>query len=552
MKIDFEDEFFDHILSRGYDYYFSGKVTNVKISKEKVTAIVHGTDDYNIKLEIENGIFIDGECDCPYFESGEYCKHMAAVLYYLNEKKEDKNNSYNLENIVNKIDDKKLKEFLYYNLINDENLLNKFRVEFSGFSPKLSKENYKNKIYNSIRACDDKKYGFIDYSNAYKYEHAMLEYINEAEKLVDNKDYDTAFTIVTVILDSIPKTDIDDSNGSTGMISESCIEIIHDILDEISNDDKMLKDILNYVIDDIKNLYLYNYGIDLKEILGYFIDSKLYLDEIEKSLQIALDNSKDKEYFYSRKDYIDYLIQIYKLKNHNKKIIPLLEKYSYDENICMLYVDELIKKDKLEDAIEILKNNLNIEDYKSRNYAEKLAQIYYDNKMDKEYKDILYDIFYKYSKYNFEVYLKIKKLYSNKDWNVEKYIIIENVKKDNYNNRILNEIYIEEKMYDELFLNVCNHDMRYIEEYEKYLLPKYSNELLNIYRDSCLNSASRSSNRKTYRDVAIQINHIIKMYNSSEIVKTILKEINEKYFRNRPAMVDEFKKVIKNIDTYIK
>ena len=63
MKIDFEDEFFDHILSRGYDYYFSGKVTNVKISKENVTAIVHGTDDYNIKLEIENGIFIDGECD---------------------------------------------------------------------------------------------------------------------------------------------------------------------------------------------------------------------------------------------------------------------------------------------------------------------------------------------------------------------------------------------------------------------------------------------------------------------------------------------------------
>lgn len=31
MKIDFEDEFFDYILSRGYDYYTSGKVGKVKI-----------------------------------------------------------------------------------------------------------------------------------------------------------------------------------------------------------------------------------------------------------------------------------------------------------------------------------------------------------------------------------------------------------------------------------------------------------------------------------------------------------------------------------------
>lgn len=92
--------------------------------------------------------------------------------------------------------------------------------------------------------------------------------------------------------------------------------------------------------------------------------------------------------------------------------------------------------------------------------------------------------------------------------------------------------------------------MGYIKEYEKYLLPKYNNELLNIYKNSCLNSASKSSNRKSYRDVAIQINHIINMDNSSDVVMSILSEINEKYFRNRPAMVDEFENVIKNLGQY--
>ena len=105
-------------------------------------------------------------------------------------------------------------------------------------------------------------------------------------------------------------------------------------------------------------------------------------------------------------------------------------------------------------------------------------------------------------------------------------------------------------MYDELFFNVCNHDMNYVKEYENYLLPKYNSELLDIYKESCLDLASRSSNRKSYRDVAIQINHIINMDNSSDIVRSVLNEINTKYFRNRPAMLDEFENVIKSLSEY--
>lgn len=297
----------DYILSRGYDCYVSGKVDKVKKYNDYVTAIVHGNNDYNVKIEIDSGIFINGECSCPYVASGEYCKHIAAVLYYLNDEKEFDGNSYNLENIINKISDKKIRKILYNSLVNDD-LLNRFRAEFSDFFPKLSKKCYENKIYNAICACGDRRYGFIDYNNSSKYSRAMFEFINDAKKLIDNEDYDTAFIIITILLDSIPKTEIDDSNGSTGMVADSCIEIIFDILDIIGNDDKLLEDILNYVISEVKSLYLYNYGIDLKSVLEYFIDKHLYLDEIKNALEIALDNFKDKKYFYSRKDYVNYLI----------------------------------------------------------------------------------------------------------------------------------------------------------------------------------------------------------------------------------------------------
>ena len=552
MNIDFEYEFLDHILNRGYDYYISGKVDKVEINNDEVTAIVHGNDDYKVSLTVEDDIFLGGECSCPYNEDGEYCKHMAAVLYYLNGNQElSLKQNDDLENIINRIDNEKLKEFLYQSLRNDSTLLNKFRVEFHEFFPILSKRNYEQKIYSAIRSCGDKKYGYIDYESAFQYDHVMLEFINEAEKLIEEENYDTAFTIVSVLLLSIPETEIDDSNGSTGMIAEECIDMIFDILDNIDPSSELLKDILNLVINEVQTANLYNYGIDLKKILQYFIEEQLYLDEIEKSLELALEKSKDKSYFYSRKDYIDYLIQIYKFKEHEEKIIPLLEKHSDDESVCIMYIDELIKNDRLEDAIKILKNSLNEDKYKSNKYASKLSEIYKENKMNQEYKNMLYDIFYKYSNYNFNTYLEIKKLYSTDDWNNEKQKIIDNLKKNRFTDRILNQIYIEEKMYDDLFLNVCHDNMEYIEQFEKYLLPKYNKELLDIYKNDCLDAAHRSKDRPSYKKAAIKVNHLIHMDNSLETAKSILRKINEQYFRNRPAMLDEFKNVINNLEQYL-
>lgn len=552
MKIDFENEFLDYILSRGYEYCKMNKVSNITINNDLISATVNGDKDYKVNLEIKDNTFIDGDCSCPYFETNGYCKHMAAVLYYLSDNKICKtNNNYNLENIVNKIAEKDLRKFLYNNLENNNGLLNRFRVEFSNYFPKLSKENYRNKIYKAINNCYDCR-GFIDYNNTSNYENVMYEFTEEARKLVDDEDYETAFIIITVILDSIPNTNIDDSNGSTSLVAEEAIEIIFDILDVV--DDKnsaILKKIMDYVIDEVKTANLYNYGIDLKQILARFIDDRLYLDDIQTSLEIALDNSRDKKYFHSRQDYVEYLIKIYELKGEKDQKIKILEKYSYDTDVFLKYIDELIKNNNSSIAIKALKERLDEKECNSRIYANKLAEIYLKNNMMDKYSDILYKLFYKFDKYDIDTYRKIKKLYSNKDWDLEKNKIIENMKNDNSNNRDLNEIFIEEKMYDELYSNVCDYNMDYVKQYEQYLLPKYRDELLNIYKNSCFRDAKYANNRSNYRLIARKVNYIMKIDNSNEIVKSILKEFNEKYFLNRPAMLDEFQNIIKDLNKYI-
>ena len=296
MNINFEHKFLNHILSRGYDYYISGKVDKFKMNGDEITAIVHGKDDYIVSMIIEDNTFLDGKCSCSYNRDEKYCKHIAAVLYYLNEKKElSPKKSDDLKNIINRIDSAKVKEFLYQCLRNDEALLNRFRIEFNEFFPALSQKNYEQIIYTAIRSCGDQKYGYINYEASFHYEHVMLGFISEAKKLIEQKNYDTAFTITNVILSSIPKTEIDDSNGSTGMIAEECIDIIWDILNNIKSSDELLKDILNLVINDVKTANLYNYGIVLKNILQYFIDEQLYLDKIEEALELSLEKFKDKK-----------------------------------------------------------------------------------------------------------------------------------------------------------------------------------------------------------------------------------------------------------------
>ena len=75
-----------HILSRGWDYYENGAVSSLKKTETGYKATVEGSYDYEVEVEIYDNEVVDMFCDCPYAEDGNYCKHMAAVLYEIEEK----------------------------------------------------------------------------------------------------------------------------------------------------------------------------------------------------------------------------------------------------------------------------------------------------------------------------------------------------------------------------------------------------------------------------------------------------------------------------------
>jgi uncharacterized Zn finger protein len=80
-KMYYDQIFQPQILDRGFDYYQSGYVQLISQTKKEVKAVVSGYNDYEVEIEFKGKAISRLYCDCPYFSGGSNCKHLAAVLY---------------------------------------------------------------------------------------------------------------------------------------------------------------------------------------------------------------------------------------------------------------------------------------------------------------------------------------------------------------------------------------------------------------------------------------------------------------------------------------
>ncbi len=74
------------ILQRGLDYFQGGAVRDLERHGDDFTATVEGSSDYYVGLTISNGNVTSPVCTCPYAREHGTCKHIAAVLYAIEDK----------------------------------------------------------------------------------------------------------------------------------------------------------------------------------------------------------------------------------------------------------------------------------------------------------------------------------------------------------------------------------------------------------------------------------------------------------------------------------
>ena len=198
----FEQIIDEKILQRGMTYFKKGLVHEPEeISLNTYEAIVEGTEDYTVRLTVENNVVTDYRCDCPY-DFGPVCKHVAAVIFSLQEeelgltkktgktKKASKSGVKKSKSVAKQIDElrakasvEELKELIRTEATKNAMFRNHVLASLEHYYENVSKELYQKQLKAMIRSASD-RYGFIDWNHVRSLGRAVDELLDSAKKQI--------------------------------------------------------------------------------------------------------------------------------------------------------------------------------------------------------------------------------------------------------------------------------------------------------------------------------------------------------------------------------
>lgn len=526
--MEWEKYFDENILKRGEGYYRKGKVVDFQADGRKRTATVIGTEEYSVSVEFDrDGSIIDMQCSCPYAENGEYCKHMAAVLY--RESCGDVPAVYSKRQPV-----KKPKESQKSKTEKSIDAIPVLPVDVATLKDEIKKI-----------IAHYKRQGYIEYRYAYECAMQVSETMetNAGIYLRDGR-YKEAFDYSFFVLRKFCATDMDDSDGGTGMICEVGLEIWKQALQDAGSEQYVFKQLLKYKAPD-QEWYL-------KEQAEHF-----------------LFNNFDKPEYYERKmQYIENRIAEvcnetdlidYKLGYYLKQKIDLMRKSNVSEQTFEQFrkkywsyaevqsdcIEEKLQKQQYKEAESLLLECLAMPFGKgvSTEYCRERLMIVYEKTGDKEgYRKTLSD--YVSLEYNssIEKYEELKKLYKTEEWLDIRESVYQNIWKNN--RELLPDILLRDRQMDRLLkLAISYPGLYYVQKYEKELIQDYAKEILEKYREEFQKMTESASTRETYREIARQLRKLSRYEEGKDFVRDIISEWKEKYPK-RKAMMEELSKVV--------
>lgn len=551
------------ILKRGLSYFKNGHVHEPEeINPGEYEAVVEGSEDYTVKLMIKDNIITEYKCDCPY-DLGPVCKHIAAVIFHLQQDKLElnrpsksskikrsrktgvhKTRKSSVDEILGKADPEELKKFIREAVIQNSKFRNSFLSEFAQHSSGESREFYTKQL-KSILHSASRRQGFIDWSAARHVGSEVNNFLESAQNHIVKHNYKSAIFICTAVLEQMTEAldYSDDSNGDIG----DCVYSAYDMLYRIASeqpDEEFRKMILDYCLAafDKKNFEGWDWHIGMLQIASLLVKTENESERILKFINKAQRSEYDREVAQTLKYEIlmktrgedaaaNYLEQNIANPELRRKIIQLaLEKKEYDKaNSIALDGVHFDSKDK---------PGLVSEWY---NWLLKIAQAQDNKEKIIEYaRYLLIDNFRNEQDY----YMVLKEQVSIENWKSFLEKTIHDIAKKGYwlDSQLIASIYIREKWWDKLLdLIKQSPDLRTIEEYEKFLIKDFKEEIIKLYARGIFDYLKVYVGRKYYKNACRYLRKIKKLGAREKLIE-IIAFLRQEY-PQRKALMEELDKV---------
>lgn len=543
------------ILERGHNYFLEDAVADLNFHQNSVTATVYGSDDYEVEITFQGDRIDDMYCTCPYAEDGNYCKHMAALLFELEdcseqELAEDDANTYQDEvrQVVMQADETAAKNFLTVLLQEDEKLFARFKALVS---PELSPsdiQRFKKQVDALIRRCEG-RYGFIEYRAARGFIREMDEFLEEdVQAMLEGGQLREAFELTNHIFSRSAAVDMDDSDGGLGMIGDHCLEVWNEIADRA--DDLLRREMFEWFISRTDGSVVGYMAEFIDNILETQFTEQPYL---ERLLALTEEKAREADELTHSEDSWG---KVYYASTLIKKHINLMEKsgcswkeireycrhYWKYSDVRQYFINGCTKRGNYGAAIKALKESLKLDaNYRGLivSNRHRLKELYKKTGDEESYRKELWNLVTKDDTGNMQEYRELKGLYSPQEWESVRETVLAALPKYVH----MEDYYKEEKMYDKLLEAVLNHwnfynAARYLEllkdRYPKQLLAKYSEEV------QCM--AKRTADRKAYQQWVQILRTMQTIPGGKEEVTQIVKQWKLAY-GNRRAMMDELSRL---------
>lgn len=224
-----EKYFADAILERGQDYYDMGLVKIREYSSNYIQASVEGTIDYKVGINFRDGEITAMYCDCPYFQDRDYCKHLAATLYYIENHPELLNHANDVSDLLSGFSKRELVDFLTAEIAKNPDLEMHLRLFKNSDIDETA-------YVNKLKRCFGDSFEVLKFMN------------NDIQDLINAGQFDLIFTLCRMIMQNI------EEESKYGHVSslEDIIYEIDDIMTQI-RDSAPTEDITEFLMDSIKS-----------------------------------------------------------------------------------------------------------------------------------------------------------------------------------------------------------------------------------------------------------------------------------------------------------
>lgn len=557
----FEEYIDEPILKRGLSYFKKGFVHEpAEIRPGDYEAVVEGSEDYTVKLSIRNGVITEHSCDCPY-DMGAVCKHVAAVIFYLEQEKlgltqSTKNGSskkakassskpskrktiaQQVDDLLGKVTHDELTLFVREHAAKNAQFRDLLLASFAQYNPDESKALYAKQIKALIKVARG-KYGLIDSSGAKYISKEISPMLSLADRYLSQGNHQSAFFICTAIMDELISALLcaDDREGVLGNTIYAAYNTLSAIASEEPSE-AVREQILKYCFTsfDKRTFAGWDWHIGLLQLAACILDTEGEVEEIFKRINSIPESD---EYEIKEVQKIKYCILL------EKKGTEVAQKY-LEQNIgnpsfrAQAIQDALDQKD-YEKATALANDGIE----QDSGYPGLIIDWYdwllkiAESQNDTE-RIILYarDLLLESLNPKQDYYQILKKTVPPEEWAgfVETIVQEAMERKPYYRTDLVASIFIREEWWSRLLDLVkkeCNLDQ--LSKYEKLLAQHFPSELADLYAERIIEYVEDRVGRDYYRTACRYIRRMIKL-GARDKADEVISQLRQTHYRKKALM----------------